>query len=186
MSIYRPTISRRSPGLSSLAATVAIATVAALLAIGALPGRASAQERTRVLTATGLPCSHDACVLRVEDGWLSRKLLRGPEGTVVARLGFGGPSLASVVQLSDSAVAHARSYQRAQMVGSTLTTVGSIAAIAATIVLNQQNRDVRDEALAVNVGGLAVWVVGNTFLYKARREMNRSLWWYNRAVMDGR
>lgn len=186
MSIFRPTNSRRSPGLPSFATTAAIGTVVAALALAALPGRAAAQEPARVLTATGLPCSYDACVLRVEDGWLSRKLVRGPEGTVVARLGLGGPSLASVVQLSDSAVAHARSYQRAHTVGATLTTVGSIAAIAATIVLNQQNRDVRDEALAVNVGGLAVWVVGNTFLYKARREMNRSLWWYNRAVMDGR
>ncbi|MHB1222802.1 MAG: hypothetical protein ACYC2G_01960 [Gemmatimonadaceae bacterium] len=186
MSILRPTINRRPAGPSSMAATAAIATVAALLALAALPDRAAAQEPARVLTATGLPCSHDSCVLRVEDGWLSRKLVRGPEGTVVARLGFGGPSLASIVQISDSAVAHARSYQRAQTVGSTLATLGSVASIAATIVLNQQDRDVRDEALAVNIGGLAIWVVGNTFLYKARREMNRSVWWYNRAVMDGR
>lgn len=166
--------------------SLVVAAAAAVLVLAASPDRAAGQEPTRVLTPAGLPCGYDSCVLRVEDGWLSRKLLRGPEGTVVARLGFGGPSLASVVQVSDSAVVHAHRYQRAQNVGAALTTVGSVAAIAATIVLNQQNRDVRDEAIAVNVGGLAVWIVGNTFLYKARREMNRSVWWYNRAVTEGR
>lgn len=186
MSILRVSTTGRRPSRPLSAVAVALAAVAALIALAALPGRAAAQEPARLLTPSGLPCSHDGCVLRVEDGWMSRKLLRGPEGTVVARLGFGGPSLASVVQISDSAVVHARRYQRAQAIGSTLTTLGSVSAIAATIVLNQQNRDVRDEAIAVNVGGLAVWVVGNTFLYKARREMNRSVWWYNRAVMGGR
>ncbi len=179
----RVTTSLRAARLSSLVAGIAASIV---IALAALPAVAAAQEPVRVLTPAGLPCEYDSCVLRVEDGWLSRKLIRGPEGTVVARLGFGGPSLAGLVQISDSAVAHARSYQRHQAVGSALTTVGSITAIAATIVLNRQNRDVRDEAIAVNVGGLAIWVVGNTFLYKARREMNRSIWWYNRTVMDGR
>ena len=156
----------------------------AALVAAALPGRVVAQQSTRVLTAAGLPCSYDSCALRVEDGWFSRKLLRGPDGMVVARLGLGGPSLASVVQLSDSAAAHARRYQTAQRVGVTLTAVGSVATIAAVVVLNQQDRDVRDQALAVNIGGLAVWVVGNTFLYKARRELSRSLWWYNRVVLE--
>jgi len=174
-----PSISLRAKWQATLATLVVAATLA-------LPTRASAQEPARILTPAGGPCSYDSCVLRVEDGWFSRKLLRGPEGVEVARLGFGGPSLASMVQISDSAVAHARSYQRAQRVGATLTTVGSIAAIAATIVLNEQNTDVRNEAWAVNIGGLAVWVVGNTFLYKARRELSRSVWWYNRTVMDGR
>lgn len=164
----------------------AIVAAAFVVVAFALPHSAYAQEPPRVLTPAGGPCSYDSCVLRVEDGWFSRKLLRGPEGVEVARLGFRGPSLASMVQISDSAVAHARSYQRAQNVGATLTTVGSIAALTATIVLNEQNTDVRDEAWAVNIGGLAVWVVGNTFLYKARRELSRSIWWYNRAVMDGR
>lgn len=183
MTHTRLTTDRRPAHLSSLVVGIVVSVV---IALAALPGDAAAQEPVRVLTPAGLPCEYDSCVLRVEDGWLSRKLLRGPEGTVVARLGFGGPSLSSLVQISDSAVTHARSYQRNQAVGATLTTVGSITAIAATIVLNRQNRDVRDEAIAVNIGGLAIWVVGNTFLYKARREMNRSIWWYNRTVMDGR
>lgn len=165
-------------------APILVAAIAAALASPV--AIAMAQQPTRILTPAGSPCSYDSCVLRVEDGWFSRKLLRGPEGTEVARLGFGGPSLASMVQISDSAVAHARSFQRAQTVGATLTTVGSVAAIAATIVLNEQNRDVRDEAWAVNIAGLTTWIVGNTFLYKARRELNRSVWWYNRAVLDGR
>jgi hypothetical protein len=133
-----------------------------------------------------VPCTFDTCVLRVEDGWFSRKLVRGPEGTVVTRLGLGGPSLESVVAISDSAVVHAQRYRRAQTTGSVLTTIGSVGTLVAVIALNQRDTDVDDEAIAVNVAGLAVWVVGNTFLYKARRELQRSVWWYNRAVMDGR
>lgn len=156
----------------------------ALLAAATLATPAAAQE-PRMVMPGGQPCSYDSCVLRVEDGWFSRKLLRGPEGTVVARLGLGGPSLASVVAISDSAVVHARRYQSAQRTGSILTTVGSVGTIAAVIALNLQDRDVDDEAIAVNVAGLAVWIAGNSYLYKARRELGRSLWWYNRAVMGG-
>lgn len=148
-----------------------------------LPVGAAAQDSARVVvTVGGQPCSYDACALRVEDGWFSRRLLRGPEGTVVARLGIGGPSLASVVQISDSAVQHARRYQSAQRTGTVLTTIGSLGALAAVVALNLQDRDVDDEAIAVNIAGLAVWIAGNTYLYKARRELSRSVWWYNRAV----
>ena len=160
---------------SALTAAAAVA----LLAPGA------AAQQPSIVTPGGQPCTYDACVLRVEDGWFSRRLVRGPEGTVVARLGIGGPSLASVVSISDSAVAHARRYQSAQRTGAILTTVGSLGTIAAVVALNLEDRDVDQEALAVNVAGLAVWVVGNTYLYKARRELGRSLWWYNRAVLAG-
>jgi hypothetical protein len=173
--------SSRRPGRAIAAA--ALAAVASL----ALPPAAAAQaDSARILTPAGVPCTFDTCVLRVEDGWFSRKLVRGPEGTVVARLGFGGPSLESVVAISDSAVVHARRYRTAQTTGNVLTTIGSLGTLAAVIALNQRDTNVDDEAIAVNVAGLAVWVVGNTFLYKARRELQRSVWWYNRAVMDGR
>ena len=163
----------------------ALPRAAAALALATLVAAPAAAQEPRILTPGGQPCSYDTCVLRVEDGWFSRKLVRGPEGTVVARLGIGGPSLASVVAISDSALAHARRYQSAQRTGAILTTVGSLGTIAAVVALNLEDRDVDDEALAVNVAGLAVWIVGNTYLYKARRELGRSLWWYNRTVLGG-
>ena len=156
------------------------------MAAPALTASPAAAQEPRIVTPGGQPCSYDSCVLRVEDGWFSRKLVRGPEGTAVARLGLGGPSLESVVAISDSAVAHARRYRSAQTTGSILTTIGSLGTIAAVVALNQRDTDMDDEALAVNVAGLAVWMVGNGFLYKARRELERSLWWYNRTVTEGR
>ena len=158
-----------------------VATVATALALVAPPAAAQ-QDSTRILTPAGLPCTFDSCVLRLEDGWFSRRLVRGPEGTVVARLGIGGPSLESVVAISDSAVVHARRYRTAQATGNTLTTLGSIGTLAAIIALNQRESNVRDEAIAVNVAGLALWVAGRSFQLKAHRELERSLWWYNRTV----
>lgn len=163
-------------------ATVAAA-LAAALTLASAPAAAQQDSSTRILTPAGLPCTFDSCVLRLEDGWFSRKLVRGPEGTVVARLGIGGPSLESVVAISDSAVVHARRYRSAQNTGAVLSTIGSLGTIAAIVVLNQREGDQRDEAIAVNVAGLAVWVVGRTFQLKAHRELERSLWWYNRAVI---
>lgn len=178
--------SRRSGGPARAAGRLAAVALSAVLAGLALPSAARAQtDSAFIVTPGALPCTFDTCVLRVDDGWFSRKLVRGPEGTVVARLGIGGTSLEDVVRLSDSAVVHARRYRSAQTTGAVLTTLGSIGTIAAVIALNQRDGDVDDEAIAVNVAGLAVWVVGNTFLYKARRELERSLWWYNRAVVTG-
>ena len=115
----------------------AAAALALALASGALaPAAAVAQDPTRVVTPTGQPCSYDSCALRVEDGWFSRRLVRGPEGTVVARLGIGGPSLAGIVQLSDSAVAHARRYQSAQRTGDVVSLLGTIGSIAALVALD--------------------------------------------------
>lgn len=164
-----------------LARTLAAGAVVALGAVAARPAAATAQDATRTATTSdGQPCSYDSCVLRVEDGWFSRRLVRGPEGTVVARLGFGGPSLASIVQRSDSAVVHARRYQSAQRTGDIVSLVGTVGSIAALFALDDSGS--RDEAIAVNVASVVVFIVGQSFHFRAQRELSRSLWWYNREV----
>lgn len=174
--------------LSSLRAARRIA--AAILAFGAILGAAApaaAQDSTRIVAPGGLPCSYDSCALRVEDGWFSRRLVRGPNGVLVAKLGIGGPKVTEIVQLSDSAVAHARSYQHAQTVGNTFTLLGTISSVAAIVALNQRKGDQRSESIAVNVGTLVLYGIGTAYNLKARRELSRSLWWYNRAVLgEGR
>ena len=165
--------------------------VAAALSLLA-PAAARAQEPGRVVTAPGTPCDYDSCVLRVEETWFSRRLVSGPDGRVVARLGWGGPSLERIVALSDSAAAHARAYQRAQTTGSILTLVGAAASIASFVAYAQDDAsddasdDRRRQVVAINVGAALVGVVGQTFQIRARRELSRSLWWYNRAVTGGR
>ncbi len=153
------------------------------------PAAARAQEPAgRVVTAAGTPCDYDSCVLRVEETWLSRKLVSGPDGRVVARLGLGGPSVERIVAISDSAAAHARAYQRAQTTGSILTLVGAAASIASFVAYAQDDvsSDRRRQVVAINVGAALVGVVGQTFQTRARRELSRSLWWYNRAVTGTR
>jgi len=172
-----------------LAGTAAATVVAAVLALGALAAPAAAQATAGdsarpTSSAAGQPCTYDACVLRVEETWFGRKVVRGPEGTMVARLGLGGPSLRNVVVGSDSAVYHAGLYERAQTTGALLTLVGTLGSIASFIAYTQRDPedDLRSEVLAVNVGALVLGVVGTTFQLKARRELSRSLWWHNRRV----
>lgn len=162
-------------------ARAAAALTIALASGAAAPATAAAQDSTRVLTPTGQPCSYESCALRVEEGWFSRRLVRGPEGTVVARLGLGGPKLVDVVQLSDSAVAHARSYQSAQRTGDIASLLGSIGSIAALVALDDDTDS--GEVIAINVGAAVVFAIGQGFHIKARRELSRSLWWYNRDVV---
>jgi hypothetical protein len=163
-----------------------VALAAALSA--AAPAAAHAQEPARVVTAPGTPCDYDSCVLRVEETWFSRKLVSGPHDRVVARLGWGGPSLERIVAISDSAAAHARAYQRAQATGSILTLVGAAASIASFVAYAQDDAsdDRRRQVVAINVGAALVGIAGQTFQIRARRELSRSLWWYNRAVTGGR
>lgn len=167
-----------SPIRSARRATVA---AGALLLLPALPtGAALAQEPVRAA-----PCTYDSCALRVEDTWLSRRLVVGPEGRTVARLGLGGPSLANIVQRSDSAVVHARRYERAQTTGAVLTLVGTIGSLASFIAAAPRDASAdRDVLVAVNIGSLVVGLVGQGFQIRARRELARSLWWYNRAVVE--
>jgi hypothetical protein len=158
-----------------------LAAAAAVVLAAVTPATAAAQDSTRILTPAGQPCSYDSCALRVEDGWFSRRLVRGPEGTTVARLGLGGPSLASVVQLSDSAVTHARRYQSAQRAGDIISLVGTVGSIAALVALDDDSD--ASQTIAINVGSAVVFAIGQGFHIKARRELSRSLWWYNREVL---
>lgn len=181
------------PSLSRRAARRALLSLAALLPLAAVP--AAAQDavpdgaRAAPVTADARqPCTYDACALRVEDGWFGRRVVRGPEGTLVARLGLGGPRLENIVAGSDSAVYHARIYQRAENTGAVLTLVATIGSIASFIAYTQRDADddLRDEVVAVNISALVLGVVGTTFQLRARRELSRALWWHNRAVLERR
>ena len=174
----RVTDSPRSTRLPRVALAMLASSILASSVVGA-------QEPARVVTAPGTPCDYDSCVLRVEETWFSRKLVSGPNDRVVARLGWGGPSLERIVAISDSAAAHARAYQRAQTTGSILTLVGAAASIASFVAYAQDDvsDDARRQVVAINIGAALVGVVGQTFQIRARRELSRSLWWYNRAVL---
>jgi len=184
---------RRAPARRRRLAGTAVATAAAAAAVLALAAPAAAQatagDSARPMSSVGgQPCTYDACVLRVEETWFGRKVVRGPEGTMIARLGLGGPSLRNVVVGSDSAVYHAGLYERAQTTGALLTLVGTLGSVASFIAYTQRDPedDLRSEVLAVNVGALVLGIVGTTFQLKARRELSRSLWWHNRRVVGER
>ena len=163
------------------ARTFAVGAVIAAAIAAASPATAAAQNPARIVTPSGQPCSYDSCALRAEDGWFSRRLVRGPEGTLVAKLGWGGPGLASIVELSDSAVTHARRYQSAQRAADVISLIGTVGSIAALVALSDDAD--ASQTVAINVGSFVVFAVGQGFHIKARRELSRSLWWYNRDVL---
>ncbi len=181
-----PLHATRSTGVQSRVTVVALALAALLTA----PVLVHAQGGEGSLLPAPLaiePCSYDRCALRVEDGWFSRRVIRGVNGEQAARLGWGGPSVASIVGRSDSALVHAEQHQRSQRVGTVLSLLGSATTIATYVALwDKTDADSdRNALIAVNIGGVVTTYIGTTFLRKARRELDRAIWWYNRDVAIG-
>lgn len=161
------------------------AAVAVLLAIAlaTFPAqRAVAQQVTSPLLSQ--PCTYDSCAVRVEDGWFSRKIVQGTSSQEVARLGFGGPDPVMLLGVNDQARAHAQAYKSRQRTGTTLSLIGSIGSIVTYIMLfdDQSSESRRNTLVAINIGSLVTAYVGRSYLQSARRELDRSVWWFNSEV----
>lgn len=161
------------------------AAVAALLvaALVALPAQTvAAQQVTSPIISQ--PCTYDTCAVRVEDGWFSRKLIQGTSGQEVARLGFGGPDPVMLLGVNDQARAHAQAYKSRQRTGTTLSLIGSIGSIVTYIMLfdDQSSESRRNTLVAINIGSLVTAYAGRSYLQSARRELDRSVWWFNSEV----
>ena len=161
-------------------AAVVLLLAAALATVPAQ--RATAQQVTSPLVRQA--CTYDNCAVRVEDGWFSRKLVQGTQSQEVARLGFGGPDPVMLLGVNDQARAHAEAYKSRQRVGTTLSLIGSIGSIVTYIMLfdDQSSESRRNTLVAINIGSLITAYAGRSYLQSARRELDRSVWWFNSEV----
>jgi hypothetical protein len=156
---------RTSPLLTGTAlAIIAVAT--------AIPAPTAAQEA----------CTYETCGLRIRAPSFSapRALVRGSDGVEVARLGLMEPAIAPLVQLSDSAVAHARVYDVLNDRGSIITIVGTVLSIGAPIVFRETG-----QKIGFAVAGIGITVYGGMVSNQAQEALSRAIWWYNRELARG-
>jgi len=126
--------------------------------------------------------TYDDNALRVESQRGNLQIVRGIQGTVVARSGvFHGPKVASLVTRSDSALAEARVFERSFDRGQYVTAVG-IATLGAAIGAWR----IRDINPAIPTGltivSVSLMTYGGTKLERAYRALSKAIWWYNREL----
>ena len=131
---------------------------------------------------TAQDTSYDDSALRVESHHGDLQIVRGIQSTVVARGSvFHGPSVANLVGQSDSALAHARiferDYQPAQYIaGLGIVTLG--AAIGA-----RQIHDINSWIpTGLTIVGVGLITYGGSKLENAYRALSKAIWWYNRDL----
>ena len=126
--------------------------------------------------------TYDEKALRVESHRGDLRIVRGVEGTVVAKEGvFRGPDLASVVSLSPNALAEARIFQRDYGPGTTLAALG-IATLGAAFGawrIEGVNQAIPTGLLIVSV---SLITYGGTKWENANRALSKAIWWYNRDL----
>lgn len=150
------------------------ATAWALIAVvlGAPASSASAQD-----VAT---CSYDACALRIEPSiaLFSRgQLVRGVAGEEVTDIGIFGSGLVQAVSSNDSAFVHAVRFERKARSGFGLGVVGlGIASVG----YFPYSDDLSTSDLTLVLSGLVVSAIGSVIASSGSRDLNRSIWWFNR------
>lgn len=124
-------------------------------------------------------CTYDACALRIQAPTLTsaRKLVRGAESTEVVQLGLLQPAIAPFVQLSDSAVVHASSYDELSDRGAIISLAGTAITIIAPIVMRGTM-----QKIAFTGVGIGVSVIGGAISNRAEEALSRAMWHYNREL----
>ena len=125
---------------------------------------------------------YDENALRVESRQGNLRIVRGVEGTVVARAGiFHGPKVATLVMQSDSALAEARIFERDYEPGQWVAALG-IATLGAAIGAYR----IPDINPMIQVGltgtSFALIGYGAKKLDSAYRALSKAIWWYNRDL----
>lgn len=125
---------------------------------------------------------YDEKALRVESHRGDLRIVRGLDGTVVAKSGvFRGPDVASVVGSSSNALAEAKIFQRDYGPGTTLAALG-IATLGATFGawrIEGLNQTIPTGLLIV---GVSLITYGGTKMESAYRALSKAIWWYNRDL----
>ncbi len=126
--------------------------------------------------------TYDGNALRVESSGGDLQIVRGAQGTVVARAGvFHGPKVAHLVSPSERAVAEARIFERNYDRGQYIVAIG-LATLGAAIGATR----IPDINGAIPSGLTAASVLliayGGSKLERASQALSRAIWWYNRDL----
>ena len=133
-------------------------------------------------TLAGQQQSYDASALRIEDVRGDMRILRGSEGSVVARIGvFRSSDVVKLVESSERATLEARKFVRDYKPGTLFFAFG-IATLGAGVGLSRVGNGSHGTATALLLSGTGLVVYGAGRLEDAYNALARSLWWYNRDL----
>ena len=127
-------------------------------------------------------CTYDTCALRREGVFFSQRVVAGVGGRVVARQGFAGFRLDSVLAASPRALAEARIHRREARVGGALLLAGTVLGAVALVDAARDRDDLTTARATMLVAGAGMSLVGGWRAQIADRALNRALWWYNRDL----
>jgi len=126
--------------------------------------------------------SYDNSALRLDSHRGDLQILRGREGTVVARAGvFRGPKVANLMNGSDSAVAEARVFEHNYHPGQSFAALG-IATMGAAIGVSRIPDINTWIPTGLTIASVALITYGGTKLESAYRALSKAIWWYNRDL----
>ncbi|MDP9206616.1 MAG: hypothetical protein M3P12_14400 [Gemmatimonadota bacterium] len=126
--------------------------------------------------------SYDENALRVESRRGDLQIVRGVQGTVVARAGvFHGPKVAFLVGQSDSALAEALVFEHEYGPGQYLAGFG-IATLGAAIGASRIADINPTIPTGLTIASVALITYGGSKLEKAYRALSKAIWWYNRDL----
>lgn len=126
--------------------------------------------------------SYDQNALRVESRLGDLQIVRGIQGTVVARAGvFHGPKVANLVSQSEQALAEARVFERNYEPGQAFAALG-IATLGAAIGASRIQDINAAIPSALTAASFILIAYGGSKLESAYRALSRSIWFYNRDL----
>ena len=163
------------PGMTRILATIALGVL-----LGASAFTANAQTPNPRGVAS--QCAYRSCAVRVEPVFLGEVLVVGANTDASTRLGGWGGGVGVLLAGPDSAATYARSYVVATRRS---TVLGLLAAASYAIVIARTDNFSNDfhggdAALAIAGAGFAIATI--PFVMQSRRNLSRSVWWYNSAL----
>jgi hypothetical protein len=126
--------------------------------------------------------SYDENALRIEGHSGDLRIVRGVQGTLVARIsGFRTTDVAKLVAPSEHAMAEARIFSRDYIPGSWIAGLG-IATMGAAIGASRIDDINRVIPTGLTISAAALLIYGGGRLHNAYNALSRSIWWYNRDL----
>jgi hypothetical protein len=128
--------------------------------------------------------SYDENALRVESRYGDLQIVRGVQGTVVARAGiFRGPKVASIVSRSERALAEARVFERDYQPGQSIIAIG-IATLGVAIGAWRIPEINPAIPTGLTIVSVSLITYGGMKLESAYRALSKAIWWYNRDLKE--
>jgi len=169
--------------LACLAVSIHSAGIRAQTAVAVVSGSRGSAANAAVSSAghPAAPCRYVECALRLESG---RGLVRGASGRTIGTFGFFHSSAVDTLLLgSNSAAAYARRYRSERRKGNMFLAAGWALGLGSTVYTSATHRGV-----GLSFVGLAamtlVTIPASHHFGHASRDISRSVWWYNAAVVD--